>query len=235
MLASLAAPVRALVAALALALLGAPRVARAAEDGVVRAGEGPHVPPRKKVLVTVDALATVSQRYGVRAEWAFAPRTSVTFNPWFSLSTSRGTADLFDIWGDDGYSRNTDTHAAGLDAQLRYYTGDVHGNGDPAGFFLAPGLVVQHFATVSTVTPPDTAVDPPRLPPVTQAWSYVGPSFEMGWQVVTEGGFVLSGSVGGMYRVALGEQRVDAFSGSWMLYNGPGLCPRLSLAIGGAF
>jgi hypothetical protein len=187
-------------------------------------------------IASADVLGALIGRFGVEVQYLARPQDGFVFYPWVLESNDSGSPGLFD--GDPDFSYPTRTTAEGLDLQYRHY----FGSSGARGFFVAPGLEVQHFATetAATCVPGAYEYNHPGgetcAPPVAtdQDFTYLGVSVDMGGQAVFRSGLMIALSVGAHYRSALGSL-VGTQPFEWELTEGPGLRPRLRLSAGWAW
>jgi hypothetical protein len=229
-------PARRLLAMLlfAVSCLGSWRDAHAEEEGAER-GDGKVA--RTRFIGRVDALGLLGGRFGVEVEYLATPQDGFGAYPFVVLGSIGGTPSL--IESDPSFTYETWTSGAGLDLQYRHYTGS---RAPGRGFFFAPGVEAQYFVTdtaqrcASSYSYNNPGAEcPSSLPSVHQVFGYVGPSLDLGWQVIFAGGFVLSVSLGGHYRALLGSLDTNEMPWLWTALNGPGLRPRLRVEFGWSF
>jgi hypothetical protein len=188
---------------------------------------GPHV------LGTFDTLGVIDGRYGVQVEWVPAPHWGIAAYGWWEHSTLSGAADVVAI--DSDTIDSTETHAYGLDTQVRYYFSE-----SPAlGFFIAPGVEVQRFDTNTTIgCTPEYGEDPCPTTNAERRFDYLGLSFDIGLQTIIPilpHGLVGSVSIGAQERTVLaGAVETTEMPWMWNAVDGPGLRPRLRLSVGWA-
>jgi hypothetical protein len=185
-------------------------------------------------VATLDALGAVRGRLGVQVEYLVTPHDGLAFYPWILAHGTSGTSGLLE--GDPDYGLATSTRAVGLDFQYRHYTGPSEGR----GFFVAPGLEAQAFATDTSwyCLAYDYNHDgaPCEMPPSReQTVGYLGVSFDLGFQAILPSGLVLMASGGLQARGTLGSLDQQDLPWLWKAEDGPGLRPRLRLAIGWAW
>jgi hypothetical protein len=193
-------------------------------------------PHYEKLVGTFDSLGVLSARYGVQLEYLATSRDALVIYPWYMSGLSHD----FISWGSD-WSTATQTHGGGLDFQYRRYFGSYAGG---RGFFVAPGLEIQHYATSSTTTCDPNSFEydsggsscPPTSAALNQSFTYVGASFDFGVQAILPFGLTLSSSIGAQYRGVVGGSLDESkVASGWSISDGAGLRPRLRMSIGWAF
>jgi hypothetical protein len=190
------------------------------------------------VAAKFDLLGTLIGRYGAEIEVLASSRDSLTFYPFHVSSEAAGSKSFLE--GDPDYSYTTQTRGFGLDVQYRRYIGPHTGG---RGFFVAPGFVVQSFTADTTQECASSysynnpgATCPGPFPIVHQAFTYFGPSFDIGGQAVLPFGLTFAVSLGVHYRSVVGGSLDESrMPWGWLIDAGPGLRPRLRMQIGWAF
>ena len=193
-------------------------------------------PDYERLLAKAELLGMLSGRYGLDLEIVTGRHDSLAFYPFVIVSESSGTASFIEL--DPDYTYLTKTRAGGLDFLYRRSFGTERGG---RGGFLAPGFEVQHFETDTTTycassfgyNNPGSSC--PTSPANHQGFTYFGPSFDIGGQVILPFGLVLMASAGLHYRFVAGSVDTSHMPWSWGVSNDSGLRPRFRLEIGWAF
>src|SRR6202012_507981 len=115
---------------------------------------------------------------------------------------------------DPEYFQSVRSRGQGLDFQYRRYV-TKSGRGG-RGFFIAPGVEGQHFATdrttVCDIHDPDSVCAPPPIEH--HSFGYLGGSLDVGGQAVLPFGLVITGSLGVHYRAVVGTRDEGPMRGS---------------------
>jgi hypothetical protein len=205
-------------------------------------GEATPPPRREHVILSYEGLGVLSDRYGLGVELPLSTRDTLTAYAFFVSGRSTG-GDGPNLYSGDSKSFSVKTGAGGLDLQYRRYFSEGSDSAGARGWFIAPGVQAARFVTETSGTETVDHVTCPRdgcsvtrpLARKGQEWTYVGPSFDIGYQAILAPGITMGGSVGGHYRAVLGELDEDYMPLGWRISHGAGLRPRLRLWFGFAF
>ncbi len=199
--------------------------------------------PHEHLVASFDGLGAVGERYGATLELVVSPHDTFTISGWSAGGASNGTTGLLPGFLSNGSTTYAvQTRAQGIDLQYRRYVLASAPEGKGArGFFFAPGVHASSFITngfgcTRTYDSDNSSSETTCTPPVRQAWTYLGPSLDVGGQAIFRYGITLGGSVGAHYRfVADGALDENVMPFGWSLSHGSGLGLRLRAWIGFAF
>lgn len=225
-----------LLSAVAFAVVASPTRAFAAEAA---ASTPPSTPPAW--AASVEALGLPGGRVMLGLERRLGDDYALVLHPFGLGSRSSGAPGIAAGLYHGSYTTSSvETRALGLDAQLRRYVGPRRS----ARWFVAPGLEAQYFTTKATstfheaLTPDDRGYATTTSRPVNSAWTYLGLSFDVGFQVVLSR-LVLGSSVGIHARAVLGpadfSEVLDDHPLGWKISHGEGVRPRARLWLGFTF
>ncbi len=187
------------------------------------------------VGVTTNLLGPLNDTYQASIEGVVDPRWSFTVAPWIASGRATGGERAFEFWGDFSvYTVKFD--AVGIDTQVRRYVGPWRGASGP---FVAVGLDGSRFRLKGDgcrypllgerSAPPCDNGRESRI-------TYVGPTADMGAQLVLPVGFTVGGSIGLRYRfVPDGDIHALTLPSTFDAAHGPGFGLRLRAFIGWSF